>query len=545
MFTHLVRLTPNRALGKTTHPDTNLKKLREAVKQADAVRATQSLYILEGIARHMQRLWAELKELRSHRIVKPMFVRRQSIHKGMPLFWRRVSSLRSRFIDWEIRLPNRNLASEGFTQWLVVHHKLQHVYPGLKDLLSATKRLLEESKSPLLQEQFKIAADMHNNAIREYQEHYKNGVLQSEARIAKRKEDLQINHVDFVALCRKCWKTGHIRRQHLAEIEQRSRKRESRQPGGRDIPLDDPYVAASRGEVTIDQLDELLAEMHACERHRGWTVNSKSSSGELLLHNACVGGHSHIARRLVEHGASVNQVSDTITRLTPLMLAARNDHVAIMKMLLGNGARPDAVDHTGDTALHWSARYGRVAATRYLLGEEVMRTLHLSGTAVEDEGGPASNDPLESFLAFVNARNLRGRCASDLTDRKIVKLVFTTITNECNEKLASSRRARRKRSKSRSPTKNKRVYPAGRKGVFEYVVTKRARRRSSSNQEPSASNKGKPTRRRSVERSNNVYRTEKMVMGFLDRMDNTFGADGDSSEDSDANQDVLSLVTKP
>lgn len=561
MLTHpvcspFICLTLNRTLGKTTHPDTNLEKLRESVKQAEQVRGMQSLYILEGIGRVMQQLWVQLNDLRSRHISKPMFKSKEGTLRGMNLFWRRVYLVRAKFLEWEVRLPNRNLASERFTQWLVVHHKLKHVYPGLKELLLTTRRLLEESKSPILQQQMKHAAEMHKKAIKRLQEMFRKAIVHLRKHRVKNREEIQKKHADFVVLCRKCWKTGRIRRKHLAEIAQQTQEHKSSELGGREIVPTDAYEAASRGEVTIEQLDGLLAEMQVRERHRGWTVNSKSSDGELLLHNACLGGHCHIARRLVQHGASVNQISDTITRLTPLMLAARNNHVEIMEMLLGNGARPDAVDHVGDTALHWSARCGRVAATRCLLGEKVMRILHLSGANAEDEDGPASHDPLQGFLAFINARNLRKRCAADLTDRKIVKLVFNAVTNECNDKLASSERARQrqKRKKSRLPIKSKRVYPAGNKGVFDYVATKRKKKQRrgsnqrSPNQESSASNRRRTIHRRSsTESRNQSYRQQKMVSGFLDRMENSVNsiASGGESSDGDTPLDALSLILKP
>ena len=495
------------------------------MKQADEVRGMQSLYILEGLGRRMQRLWVKMNQLWSRRIHHPLFENTKSggILKGMPFFWGRVDVLRHKFFAWQSRLPNRNLNSEGFTQWLVVHYKLKQVYPGIKELLTKTKRLLDESECPILKERFANIAKLQNQAVKKFQKHFKHARCTAAERSSKRNQEVEQSHTNFVEMCRKWWKKGRIQRERLDKTTQLSEEtRSGSESDGPDIALYDPYVAAFSGGVKIKHLDDMVKEMRVSEKHRGWTVNSKSSDGETLLHNACLGGHADIARRLVELGASVNQISDSLTRMTPLMLAARRNSVPVMKMLLKNGAVPDAADSVGDTALHWSTRHGRVAATKFLLGQQVFKFMQKDALPAEEDDlyisldaeGPATDDPMARFVNFIQARNLRGRCACDLTERKIIHLIITAVENEYNDKLSDARRAHRlrlkQRSKKRPFDKANRVHPAGKKGVINYINSKREEREGKSdspNQEPN------------IKEANKTYQTEKLVLRFLDTLD--------------------------
>lgn len=69
---------------------------------------------------------------------------------------------------------------------------------------------------------------------------------------------------------------------------------------------------------------------------------------------------------LVAGGANPNAV-DSIQEQTPLLIAARRGHLAVMKALLRHGANPDAFNSFGSTALHMGASNGSADVARIWL----------------------------------------------------------------------------------------------------------------------------------------------------------------------------------
>lgn len=66
---------------------------------------------------------------------------------------------------------------------------------------------------------------------------------------------------------------------------------------------------------------------------------------------AIVKGDIETVKKFIEYGADVNQTSDGIT---PLMLAARYNKVEIIQILLDKGARLEAKDERGYTAVKYA-----------------------------------------------------------------------------------------------------------------------------------------------------------------------------------------------
>jgi ankyrin repeat protein len=73
------------------------------------------------------------------------------------------------------------------------------------------------------------------------------------------------------------------------------------------------------------------------------------------LHEAICKGNLENVKRSIEYGADVNKI---VRNMTPLMLAARFNHVEIIKILLANGAKPSIENEHGLKALDY-AKYAK------------------------------------------------------------------------------------------------------------------------------------------------------------------------------------------
>ncbi|WP_298154276.1 ankyrin repeat domain-containing protein [Flavobacterium sp.] len=76
-------------------------------------------------------------------------------------------------------------------------------------------------------------------------------------------------------------------------------------------------------------------------------------------------GDIEVVKKFIEYGASVNETSNG---MTPLMFAARYNQVAIMKLLVENGADVKAKDTKGFTAMKHAENSKATEAIEYLKG---------------------------------------------------------------------------------------------------------------------------------------------------------------------------------
>jgi ankyrin repeat protein len=98
-------------------------------------------------------------------------------------------------------------------------------------------------------------------------------------------------------------------------------------------------------------------------------VNAYSQDGYQPLGLACFFGHREAAEYLIKAGARVNSPSQNKMRVTPLHSAAAGGHTAIVKLLLQNGADPNAREDGDFTPLHAAAQNGDADSVRSLLFE--------------------------------------------------------------------------------------------------------------------------------------------------------------------------------
>ena len=88
----------------------------------------------------------------------------------------------------------------------------------------------------------------------------------------------------------------------------------------------------------------------------GADINSKTSYGFNLLHAAADTGNREILDYLLkEHDLDINSFGyETDRQRSPLMIASKFGHTAIIELLLDNGADPNLKSNTGETALQWA-----------------------------------------------------------------------------------------------------------------------------------------------------------------------------------------------
>lgn len=98
----------------------------------------------------------------------------------------------------------------------------------------------------------------------------------------------------------------------------------------------------------------------------GADVNSAQGDGMTALHWAAMHGDLEMTEMLLHAGASL-RATTRLGSYTPLALAARNGHGAVVKALLGAGADPKAASASGATPLMLAAASGDVTAVRALI----------------------------------------------------------------------------------------------------------------------------------------------------------------------------------
>jgi len=134
-------------------------------------------------------------------------------------------------------------------------------------------------------------------------------------------------------------------------------------------------LASLNGDI---DLVKLLITKGAQVNKTGWTA----------LHYAAANGHDDIAKLLLGYSAYVDAPSPNGT--TPLMMAARGDHLSTIKLLIDKGADINAKNQIGMNALAFAKQYKAPDAIKDLSARMAAAGGTAGGTA-DDTAAPQNS----------------------------------------------------------------------------------------------------------------------------------------------------------
>ena len=133
--------------------------------------------------------------------------------------------------------------------------------------------------------------------------------------------------------------------------------------------------AAAHGDVSkVERCLTLGVDVNRPSQH-GWHGENE---GDTPLSAAAAWGTIAVVRVLLENGADVDKTVES--GWTPLHKAALRGHTVIVELLLARGADIDAVNDNNQTPLHLAARQGHLYMVRLLVE-------HKADVSKRDQGG--------------------------------------------------------------------------------------------------------------------------------------------------------------
>lgn len=127
--------------------------------------------------------------------------------------------------------------------------------------------------------------------------------------------------------------------------------------------IDELWQAVEYGDQ--DKIIELLAKDTNDEYKIATSFNP--SSNKPVLHEAAHNGFFDLVKYIVEVKNLDPNSTDPFIQITPLHLAARSNHIPIVKYLLAKGANVNLQDKDGYTAMHYAALNGNREIVQLLL----------------------------------------------------------------------------------------------------------------------------------------------------------------------------------
>lgn len=106
-------------------------------------------------------------------------------------------------------------------------------------------------------------------------------------------------------------------------------------------------------------------------------INAYSADGFSPLGLACFFNQMSIVQWLIDKGAKVNQASNNTMKVAPIHSAVAIQNVAMVALLLENGANVNIQQTQGVTALHSAAHRGQVPMVKLLLKHGADKTLKM------------------------------------------------------------------------------------------------------------------------------------------------------------------------
>ncbi len=126
-----------------------------------------------------------------------------------------------------------------------------------------------------------------------------------------------------------------------------------------------PLAAAETGAPAVSSEADELRRIQALVKDSPDLINAPQAAGETLLQTAAAQGKLAVVKLLLDNGAAVDGLQQP--GLTALHYAAGNGHKAIVDLLLSKGAKPGAQTAAGVTPLHLVARKGYEEVAKALL----------------------------------------------------------------------------------------------------------------------------------------------------------------------------------
>ncbi len=99
----------------------------------------------------------------------------------------------------------------------------------------------------------------------------------------------------------------------------------------------------------------------------------RDNKGHTPVHWACLGGHTAILRYMIELGVPLDEPSQNDIQQHPVHWACVSGHISVVEILLQAGVSLESKDSKGCTPLIVACQYGQTMLAGYLMGKGARR----------------------------------------------------------------------------------------------------------------------------------------------------------------------------